>query len=147
VPLADAATSNRSSLDTSLQRHASFLFDATSFEHFVQRKKSQTLQGSESDQSSPILIQSASDSSSDDVNVTINVLHLNEDEFPDVCVRCEHCTNSVRSAIKAHTATHIKDSDLASAFVQSAEAELMKYLNRREERCFDADEHRGTGHG
>ena len=65
----------------------------------------------------------------------MNMLKLRKDDFPDVCVQCELCVKSLRDAIQAHTATQIKDADIAHAYVESAMFELLKFLQRREERC------------
>ena len=60
--------------------------------------------------------------------VNMNMLNLNQEDFPDVCIKCEWCVKSIRDAIAAHTATQIKDADIAQSFVDSAMMELMKFL-------------------
>lgn len=71
----------------------------------------------------------------------MNMLKLNQEDFPDVCVKCEECVQSIRDAITAHTVTQIKDADIAHSFVESAMMELLKFLQRREERCQKEAEH------
>lgn len=82
-------TSNKSSLDVSLQRHASKLFDATHIEKF---KKRLTLvngsSNSENENSSVHTSEITSSVVADEVQTSTNLLKLSKDDFPDVCVHC-----------------------------------------------------------
>jgi len=81
--------------------------------------------------------------------VSLNLLKLNQDDFPDVCVECAQCVKSIRDAIQTHTTAQIRDTDIALAFVEEAMQELLKFLQRREERCQSDGEHEhadGSGH-
>ena len=48
--------------------------------------------------------------------------------------------NSFKSTIRQHAMSQIKDADIAQMFIISATNELMKFLQRREEKC-----HRNAG--
>lgn len=37
--------------------------------------------------------------------VSMNLLKLNQEDFPDVCVKCEECMKSIKDAIESHTTT------------------------------------------
>lgn len=92
--------SNRSSLDISLQRHASQIFDVTSFENFLSRQKQRVKEPSldGDDEKTQQMSESA-------ISIAINALHLKEEDFPDVCLRCDLCVKSIKEAIQVHTAT------------------------------------------
>lgn len=60
--------------------------------------------------------------------VSMNMLKLNQEDFPDVCIKCDQCVKSIKDAITAHTVAQIKDADIAHSFVESAMMELLKFL-------------------
>ena len=35
--------------------------------------------------------------------VSMNLLKLSAEDFPDVCVHCEHCVSDIKEAIETHT--------------------------------------------
>ena len=112
-------TSNKSSLDRSLQKHASNLFDQSSMENFTsrilnQRQLSLTKRASNSsgtnggleDVSETQSIQLTSsgmsaNSAENRAPAKLNLLQLTQTDFPDVCVKCEQCVNAIREAIQA----------------------------------------------
>lgn len=83
----------------------------------------------------------ASEFSMEDMGPQTNLLHLREEDFPDVCIECQHCVSSLRQAIEGHTASQIRDPEMAAVFVDEAMAELLKFLEMREERCQEEKEH------
>ena len=81
--------------------------------------------------------------------VRFNILKLNEEDFPDVCVECQQCLKSIREAIMTHTNHQIKDPDIASLFIESAMQEMTNVLREREAGCDGGDGHehaKGTRH-
>lgn len=79
----------------------------------------------------------------------MNLLKLTKDDFPEVCVNCEQCVQSIKTAMGVRAVNQIKDADIASKFVESAMIEIVKFLRRREEACQEDKEHEhslGAGH-
>ena len=112
-------TSMRSSLHQSLHKHASQIFDEESVKNFKQNYlESRRIRRAGSDviserkhETSSLMGASASQVSQDSSvgqvsaggTVSMNLLKLSADDFPDVCVHCEHCVSDIRGAIESHT--------------------------------------------
>lgn len=141
------SASNKSSLDISLQRHTSRLFDATNIEHF--RKKIQkTTSAINSSPSNSEEQDSGSNQTSEMTTsvistgeMSVKLLKLTKDDFPDVCVGCEQCVKSIKNAMEVRALNQIRDADIANKFVESAMIELLKFLQRREEICQGDEDH------
>ena len=67
------------------------------------------------------------------LSVTMNLLQLNQGDFPDVCIQCDQCMTSIKVAIRDHTMAQIKDADIAQMFIEAATAQLLKFIREREE--------------
>ena len=59
---------------------------------------------------------------------TLNVLNLEANDFPDVCIHCEKCMSQIRQVIEQRTKKHIKDADIAHEFTELATAQLVKFF-------------------
>ena len=67
--------------------------------------------------------------------LTLNLLNLDNSDFPDVCMHCELCMLQVKAAIVSRANAQIKDPDVASEFTSQAMSQLMNFFKFREESC------------